>query len=157
MQNGRKLLVKEIEKLTDKCEKSQLADYYTMLTKKYCIKWLDAQICKILLIKKSLTKRTVKFCLFIRKNSIRNSRRNLSNKVTHVNPLLHFFNPLKGPKIFHFQGVYIWNIELKWVNVHFICNNCHMQYLESTWKNVKLFWNFPVSKLRGVSWTLSNI
>ena len=52
MQNGRKLLVKEIEKLTDKCEKSQLADYYTMLTKKYCIKWLDAQICKILLIKK---------------------------------------------------------------------------------------------------------
>ena len=23
-----------------------------MLTKKYCIKWLDAQICKILLIKK---------------------------------------------------------------------------------------------------------
>ena len=38
MQNGRKLLVKEIEKLTDKCEKSQLADYYTMLTKKYCIK-----------------------------------------------------------------------------------------------------------------------
>ena len=50
MENSRKLLVKEIEKFT---EKSQLADYYTILTNKYCIKWLDAQICKIFAHKKN--------------------------------------------------------------------------------------------------------
>ena len=42
MQNSGTLLVKLIEKFTDKFE----------LTMKYCIKLLDGQICKILLINK---------------------------------------------------------------------------------------------------------
>ena len=61
MQNSGKLLVKVIEKFTEKFKKSQLANYYTMLTMKYCIKLLDSRICKILLIKKSLAIRTGKF------------------------------------------------------------------------------------------------
>ena len=61
MQNSGKLLVKVIEKFTAKFKKSQLANYYTMLTMKYYIKLLDSWICKILLIKKSLTIRTGKF------------------------------------------------------------------------------------------------
>ena len=52
MQNSGKLLVKVTKKFTDKFEKSQQANYYTMLTMKYCIKLLDAQICKILFIGK---------------------------------------------------------------------------------------------------------
>ena len=53
IENSGKLLVKLIEKFTDKFEKSQQVNYYTMLTMKYCIKLLDAQIGKILLIKKN--------------------------------------------------------------------------------------------------------
>ena len=45
MQNSGKLLVKVIEKFTEKFKKSQLANYYTMLTMKYYIKLLDSWIC----------------------------------------------------------------------------------------------------------------
>ena len=53
MQNSGKLLVKVTKKFTDKFEKSKQANYYTMLTMKYCIKLLDAQICKILFKRKN--------------------------------------------------------------------------------------------------------
>ena len=93
------LLVELMEKFIDKFEISQQVNYYSMLSY-----WM----------RKSLTKATGKFCVFILKNSIRNTRRNLynklthvspmllCNKLTHVSPMLHFYNSLKSQKIFGF-------------------------------------------------------
>ena len=52
MQNSEKPLVKAIVKFTDKSEKSQQENYYTMFTMKYRIKLLHVRIDKSLFIKK---------------------------------------------------------------------------------------------------------
>ena len=46
-----------IEKFSNKFEKWLKKNYYIMLTIKHCIKLLHVQTCKIMLIRKSLTKK----------------------------------------------------------------------------------------------------